>query len=231
MARYLPLHFFNLNPIHFLMKKLMLALLAAAMPFVSFAQDSTSTNTRRKEIGLTFYGLDGGYGLTYRTGTNKALWRFNSVGIYGQNSKLSTKTADAKTVSSNASFSIGREYRKPIASNIQLRYGIDVVSGYNRSLSENTSQSISSNPSKIIEIKKRTVFNVGLRWVMGINYDINEKIAIGAELLPTFSYGMGKEKTISDNPFYKTTIEADISEFNYSLSTSSILFSIVYRLK
>ena len=58
------------------MKKRFLLIAIAFLGFSTFAQEKTKVRT--KEVGLTFYNFDG-FGLTYRIGKEKAMWRFNTA--------------------------------------------------------------------------------------------------------------------------------------------------------
>jgi hypothetical protein len=50
------------------------------MSYYLMAQETV----KQKEIGLVFSNLDN-FGLTFKTGTDKSLWRFNTLFISGSN--------------------------------------------------------------------------------------------------------------------------------------------------
>lgn len=56
------------------MKKLFVILLCLSATLLSEAQE----NPKQKEAGIIFNNLDN-FGLTYKIGNNKALWRFNTL--------------------------------------------------------------------------------------------------------------------------------------------------------
>ena len=69
------------------MKKPFIILLFLSMPCLLLAQEKV----KQKENGLTFSNLDN-FGLTFRTGTDKSLWRFNTLFLSGNSNE---RTADS----------------------------------------------------------------------------------------------------------------------------------------
>lgn len=181
--------------------------------------------TKQKEVGLVFNNLDN-FGLTYKTGSDNSLWRFNTLFISGSNLD---ETADSLVMQfSNMGFrvSFGREYRKEIAEKLELRFGADISFRYTQSKSEYNYKSV-NNYDRLYE---RITYQPGINLVLGLNYVFNGSFVIGAEVLPSFSYTTG---TSVQKNYYSSTgsneIKSDISGFNYGLSTSSVLLSLAYR--
>ena len=58
------------------MRKAFLIVALVSVPFIMKAQDKIRVN----EVGLSFSGLNS-FGLTYRVGNEKSLWRFNAFDI------------------------------------------------------------------------------------------------------------------------------------------------------
>lgn len=177
---------------------------------------------KQKEVGLVFNNLNS-FGLTYKTGSEKSLWRFNTLLISGRNTN---ETADSLVKNqSNIGFAIkfGKEYRKVIIENIELRYGVDLSFSYNQSTNSEDDKSINNHDI----IFEQTIYQPGINLVIGLNYVFKEHFVIGAELLPHFSYITGKSTRSSYR--YNDDIESDISGFSYGLSNSSALISLSYR--
>ena len=138
--------------------------------------DAVSNPDKLREIGLRFGGLNG-FGMTYRFGTPTALWRIDGFGL---GSQLFTSKADSQSVSDfelNMTISIGREYRKEIAKNLQLRTGFQfgLSVGYD---AEN-------NPTGKAS---RFVLMPLVGGIIGANYVIKDRFVIGAEINPYLYY-------------------------------------------
>ena len=200
------------------MKKLVLIFITLAMSIMMVAQEKT----KQKEVGLVFNNLDN-FGLTYKTGTNKSLWRFNALFISGYDLD---ETADSLVnKQSNMGFGIkfGKEYRKVIVTNFEFRYGVDLSFTYNHTSREYDNPTAGYNNQSY----ERTTYEPGINLVLGFNYVINDYFVIGAELLPHFTYSTGTSKEIRS--YYDMEIESDISGFSYGISNTSALLSLSYR--
>jgi len=198
------------------MRKSLLTLLCLSMSYFLMAQE----NVKQKEIGIVFSNLDN-FGLTFKTGTNKSLWRFNTLFISGSNSEVPGDSVVSKRSNLGFGFKIGREYRTEIKENIELRFGADLSFTYSQSKSEYDDKTI-DNFDQIIE---HTTYRPGLNLVLGLNYMLSENILIGAELLPGFTYMM-RESIEKNNG---EVIKRDVSGFNFGLSNKSVLLSLAYR--
>lgn len=202
------------------MKKSFVILLTLTMPLFLLAQETT----KQREVGLVFSNLDN-FGLTYRTGSNKSLWRFNTMFISGNSSE---ETADS-TVStqSNAGFGIkiGKEYRKEIAQNFEFRVGADISFSYSKYKSELIDKSVVNHD----RYREQTIFYPGINLVFGLNYVLSEKLVIGVEALPFFRYSTGTSKSMNMASNNDLEVKSDISGTSYGLSSSSALLSVSYR--
>lgn len=180
-------------------------------------------NIKQKEIGLTFKSLSN-FGLTFKTGSDSSLWRFNSLLMSGYNRHDIKDSLVRKRSHIGFNIKLGREYRKMIAENIELRYGADISFEYHMSKYDYNDKSISDHD--ILDIS--TTYESGINLVFGFNYVLNGNLVIGAELLPYFSYtiDISKEK----NYYHDYNEEKEvISGFNYGLSNTPVLLSVAYR--
>ena len=182
---------------------------------------SAQERVKQKEVGITVGGLSN-FGFTYRTGTNKSLWRFTSLFISGRNNV--TKSSNREINDSNIGFAVqvGREYRKIMVNKLELRYGADLSLGFDKTKYSRTGTS-SSSYSDV-----STVFSPTIYFIVGVNYVIKEKIVLGAEFAPYFGYQIGK--TTETELFTSAETKGDVSGFKYGISSSSLSLSIVYRL-
>ena len=202
------------------MRKSLLILLCLSMSYFLIAQETL----KQKEIGLVFSNLNN-FGLTYKTGTNKSLWRFNTLFVSGNNLE---ETGDSLlNTQSNIGFGvkIGKEYRKEVIDNLQLRFGADISFRYSQSKSDYDDKTVNDYD----RLYERTTYQPGFNLIFGFNYLLGDNLLIGAELLPRFSYTTGESV---EKRYYSTDgkeMKSDISGFSYGLSNTSVLLSLAYR--
>ena len=91
------------------MKKSLTILLCLSMPFFIMAQETN----KQREIGLVFNNPDN-FGLTFKTGSDKSLWRFNTLSISGNSSNLLTDSSDIKQNNMGIGITFGKEFRKNV---------------------------------------------------------------------------------------------------------------------
>ena len=214
------------------MKKLsiVLALIFASIYLVAQENSETidSANVKVQEIGIAFSNFDN-FGLTYKIGNEKSLWRFYTLYFSGDNSKrdrdYSTYITNKKDNNYGFGFKVGKEFRRIIVSNLEFRYGFDLMFDYSheKSLIDYENYAIINSDSKT------NTYSPGVDIVIGLNYVIKEKLVIGVEILPFFSYDTGKDSFInySENSTFEQTTK--ISGYSYGLSNSSALLTLAYR--
>lgn len=198
------------------MNKTLLLFALLLLSLTSFAQELS----RKKEVGLTFSSLNN-FGITYRIGKENSLWRFNVLALSGNNQNGTADSIETKFVNNNFNFRIGKEFRKSIAGNLVFRFGLDLSFYYSKM--ENNRNDIST--ANYDYLTKTTTYGPGLNLVIGLNYTISKSFSIGAELLPALQYTMGT-RTDKD-PF--SEVKSDIKGYNYGLSNTSAILSIVYQ--
>lgn len=203
------------------MKKQFLFFTLLFLSFTAISQEIA----KQREVGLIFNNLDN-FGITYRTGTNAALWRFNTMVLTGSVIKPNTFDPDIERNESvfGYSFSLGREKRNFVSENFEFRYGLELFTNY---MHNRTVQIIGNNKP----LEKTLSRSFGLSFVLGVNYVLNDNFAFGAELLPSVSYSKSKriENTNLNNEFIENT-ETLLSEgYSYGFSNTSARLSIIYR--
>jgi hypothetical protein len=210
------------------MKKIsfILALTFASISLLA-QEDSIPTNETKvkvQEVGVAFSNFDN-FGLTYKIGNQKSLWRFYALYFSGDNSKEDRSTQYTKYNDYGFGIKIGKEFRKNIVSNLEFRYGFDLLFNYTYSKELDTNDDPDMGETTI----KSTRYLPGIDFVIGLNYVIKDKLVLGIEVLPYFSYRTGKNyfiSTASNIPEERTT---KISGFSYGLSNSSALLTVAYR--
>ena len=190
------------------MKKQVFILFLLALPCVLFAQEVL----KQREIGLVTRDFDS-FGLSYKVGTAKSLWRFNTLVAAGN--KYEESSGDVTETRTNADvwLAVGREFHKTMAEKFELRYGLDVSFRYLRNKTDYETY-----------VDDRKLYEPGVNLVVGLNYLLSENFVFGAEILPFFTYCTGtSERGGSENKLKK-----DVSGFDYGLSNSSVLITLSY---
>ncbi|MCT4637532.1 MAG: hypothetical protein N4A72_07475 [Bacteroidales bacterium] len=206
------------------MKKLFTILLCLSMAYVLTAQE----NSKQREVGLVFSNFDN-FGISYKTGTKRSLWRYNTLIVRGNNNK---EDGDFEKITrNNTGFELkfGKEFRRDISDKLEFRFGADLSFRYRDIKYENESKI-----DNVVTLKNnRTVYEPGLNLVLGFNYVVNDNIIIGAEMLPFVRYSTGtsetRERNYSVNSNTYIDVDSDISGFSYGLSNSSVMLSVAYR--
>jgi len=174
------------------------------------------------ELGLVFTNLNS-FGLRYKYGNKKTLFRITSVVLNGANTSKNidassingASTSISGTPSSNIGFglNIGFEIRKPINENLFLFYGIDLINSFTQSNTNTVSPSTYSYNFTDTNNVQRTLSTLvnntssstsinlssGLGFVVGMTYKVNTFFSISAELVPTISYTYASANTASTN--------------------------------
>lgn len=183
---------------------------------ISFAQEKK----KRQEVGINFTSLNN-FGITYKTGTAKNLWRFNILALNFNNNKgeiINQQQFIGEHYSVGAGISVGKEFRKIITKNLEFRYGFDVAFNYG------WYKNINKDNNNYFE-NERTTYSPSLVGVIGANYIFSENLAFGVELLPNFNYTTGNNRIVNGNVENK----GDISAFGFNLNSNIARLSLSYR--
>ena len=205
------------------MRKSILFIIAIAMSIGLAAQETSKI----KEAGLVFSSFNN-FGLSYKSGSEKALWRYSTLFLSGSNSKETGDDYIDERNTFGVSLAFGREYRKHLTEKLQLRYGADVVFGIAHSeINSDPGNNISYAYTRII---KETIYSPGVDFVFGFNYLVTDVLIFGVELNPEFTYNFGKSKQSTEYPDEsKNELETDISGITYGLRSNSARITIAYR--
>jgi hypothetical protein len=178
------------------------------------------TIDKQKEIGLIFSSLNN-FGITYKTGTKEALWRFSTLFIKGSDNSHNYSTWKDTGNSFGNGIRIGKEKRKNIAKNLDFRYGFDLTFSYYHEKTATDNYIAPSNNQTNITNR----YSPGMNLLIGINYWISEKFVMGAEILPYFNYSYSK----FSNTFNSVTTYHTAKGINYGLTNQSALITIAYK--
>lgn len=202
------------------MRKSLLLLFFVSASYYLMAQEVV----KQKEIGLIFSSLDN-FGIAFRTGTDKSVWRFNTLILSGGNTENTADSLTQKQSSGGFGIAIGKEYRKKLVEKLELRFGADVSFNYSQYKLDYNDKTVNNYD----RFNQQTTYSRGINIVFGFNYKLKDNLTIGAELLPNFTYTTG---SLKEKYYYISNgdeIKSDISRISYGLSNTSALLSLVYR--
>ena len=202
------------------MTKSLAILLLVSLSVSAFAQE----NTKQKEAGLTFNNFDS-FGLTYRTGTNKSLWRINTLFISGNNNSQTNNDDSSDWRSSGFGIKFGKEFRTLLDEKLEFRYGVDLSFDFVQSKRE----SFESDANNLERTIKSTSYSPGINAIIGLNYITKSNIIIGAEILPHFTYHNTDRTEKITTDLNNVEDNAESTGFSYGLSNSAAMISIIYR--
>ena len=220
-------------------KTVMILFCLSTMPFLLIAQNTV----KQKEAGIVFNNLNNlkDIGLTYKTGTNKSMWRFTTLflsgGIANQTDQIPGRyNADHKTHNFGFGLKFGKEYRKPFANNFELRYGADLSFSYSRStINRHITDDLVVYHSSVEESWEQMAPGVNL--VFGVNYVIKKVFVIGAEILPGLKYTTTTSTLKSYDTYTlqseKKTKSSGFSIYGFSSNSifSAVKITLAYRFK
>lgn len=221
------------------MKKLCLCLCTIILTTTLVAQE------KQKEVSINL-GSSNSYGISYRSGTAKSLWRFNllsgNIGISNSQNEEETEFLNGQdneidnwkheNISYGIGVSIGKEFRNTITNKVEFRYGFDIGLNYNNGTNE--SEGNYNNLNNLYFYKsKYTSYTSSVNGILGFNYLLNKNLALGIEVLPRISYRITKNtgsRTYENNiDIEEVIIDSSSSYFTFDLNNHSARLSIAYR--
>ncbi|WP_282036563.1 hypothetical protein [Saccharicrinis aurantiacus] len=215
------------------MKKKYFVFLCLALSIGVFAQE------KQKEIGVVTSSFEN-FGLSYKFGSSKALWRiktiygngFNMDSEYGPYEyydyntneiidKVNYQTSDSYSIG----FAFGREYRVLITEDFEMRYGADLRYTYGNS-KDIRNNSLNTDEKWV----SKNIHNImGVNFVFGFNYVFASNILLGVNINPYLVYRIGKSESGNEFDYEETKSSYVNTTLSYGLSTSSILLTLAYR--
>ena len=198
------------------MKKIPLILAALTLSLCVMAQDKTKQN----EVGLVFNNLNN-FGLTFKTGTSESLWRLRTLFIKGSNDDRNYPAIEDKENTFGFGLSLGKEFRKKIDNNFEIRYGADLSFSYyfDKMIDDGKVNDDLDLSNKMYS------YSPGVNLVLGVNYVINNKLIIGAELLPHITYNY----TTNTQILYNAESKTKNTNISYGFSNNSAMLTLAYR--
>jgi len=198
------------------MKRVLVVLICLSFSFHMMAQEVQ----RQKEIGITLSSLNS-FGITYRVGTEKALWRFNTMYLNGNLTETVNEFSEENISEFYAGINIGREWRSRIHYQLEFRAGADLSFAFNTRTFE------TFIPEGVLRSTQKTRNYIpGINAMIGLNYLINDVLVLGAEIMPLLSYRIEKIESIAQG---NVEISTDRNVLSFGASNTSARLSLVYR--
>ncbi len=211
------------------MKKLLIVLFVILITF-SFAAEKEKVI----EIGVTTTRpLYNSYNFMAKIGDDHSVLRIGSISatnyMYWQSeddiNANDTLFRNLTFTSNSVGFAIGREIRKDLKDNFELRYGMD----FTFALSQRKSEDVHDTLYTVAQVD----FGIspGLRFVFGLNYVLNDNIVFGIEVLPKLYFNYSCNKRLYDyvDPSLEDRIDSQ-KKYMWQFDFSSLaLLSISYR--
>src|SRR5208337_479420 len=141
--------------------------------------------------------------------------RLTLLSINGFNSHASPDTLSENKSSIGLGFNIGFEKRKHINDKSSFYYGLDLLTSYNSSVTDDIQDQIRF---------ENTSSSVGLGLVLGWIYNISKDISLAADMIPSINYNYNKSTNIisSSNITSGSTTKLTTKGFIYGLSNSGV---------
>lgn len=194
-------------------KILCLTLLAIC---IVLSLNGQSNQEKIKDIGLNFSSLSN-FGIRYKKSRDDLrFFRLTLVTINGFNFKSVPDSMGSNKNSFGLGFNIGYEKRKSINNKFSIYSGLDFLTSFNSQMTNVVYDKI--------KFEKRSI-SLGVGYVIGCTFRINEDISISTEIIPSIVFTnekltntVGKEKTDLTN-----------NGLTYGFSNSGASITLSYR--
>jgi hypothetical protein len=196
------------------MKKFLFSMvIILIIPVASIAQD---VKNRIHEAGISFSSFNS-FGVRYKTGTEKTLFRLTLLSVNGNNNNTKRNyTAYANNSSFGLGFNIGFEKRKSITDMLDSYSGIDIQTSYESEHQEFNQSNLDA---------KSWTISPGIGIILGLNYRINENLNFSAEVIPSLRYSINKSTNINNGVETNDTN----TSFYYGFSNIGASLNLSYR--
>lgn len=196
------------------MKKIFFVIVAlVCIQYTSSAQEA---NSRIRELGINLSGST--FGIRYKTGNENTLFRLSLHSLSGSSSTFKTSSNyESKSNSQGLGFNFGFEKRKLVSDNVNIYFGSDILTTYQRHISKTGSPSQTNTDLS---------FSPGLGLLLGFNFKISNKINISAEIMPSISYSVSKYSTEYNGTINNTSSTG----FNYGLRTNGVNLTLSFNI-
>lgn len=189
-----------------------------ALLFIQYSSAAQETNSSIKELGINLSGST--FGIRYKTGNENTLFRLTLLSLRGSSYNYKSPSSnESRSNSHGLGFNFGFEKRKLISDGLNIYFGSDFLTSYQRNRSKNEYTSYSATYTDLS-------LSPGLGLVLGFNYEISSRINISAEVMPSISYTFTKSTNNNDGTITKSTSTG----LNYGLRTSGVNLTLSFNI-
>jgi hypothetical protein len=198
------------------MKKIFYVIVA--LLFIQYSSAAQLANSSIRELGINLSGST--FGIRYKTGNENTLFRLTLLSLSGSSSNYKSPTNnESRSNSQGLGFNFGFEKRKLVSDGLNIYFGSDILTSYQRNTYKNNYSSISQSSTDLS-------LSPGLGLVLGFNYEISSKINISAEVMPSISYVYTKSTSNNDGTITKNTRTG----LDYGLRTSGVNLTLSFNI-
>ncbi|MBS3771793.1 MAG: hypothetical protein V5A47_13460 [Bacteroidales bacterium] len=198
------------------MKTTAFLLLISLFPLLGLQAQEADTTRYNRKIGITFQNLDH-FGLIYKTKLDQRYLRIEALNlknVISQSVSPNERSSPQNVYKINLGFNIGLEKYHPLVERFGIINGYSFLSGIrfdrNKVSGEITSKHFNTN--------------IGVGYIMGVNYTISKAFEITAEIRPALRYYFDHKKNFQDNRTNKHYTHSFM--FNFS---DDVRLSILYN--
>lgn len=188
-----------------------------------FIQATAQEKSKKHELGLSLSSFNS-FGVVYRFGTEKNLWRISTVNTFIRRSETKSINSISNRKDTSFGIGIGKEFRTNIDQKNQFRWGIEASYRYRKDHSDFRSL----NTGILDRTQTNTTNVIGIQAILGVNFPMGERLLLGVEILPAFTYEYGTEFEERVNPTFVN--EFDNSEYRFSLSNNGSVIVFTFSL-
>ena len=203
------------------MKTTLLYLTIAFVFLFSGLRAQDTKTVRIHQLGINFSNLNS-FGIHYKTGSDKTLFRVSLVTINMALSKAWGREEDSveqKSGDMGAGFMLGFEKQIPVINNLDFLWGIEIGCSYFFDKNNYSSSYPNSETSQ-------WAVTPGIYLVLGASYTVKEHFVFGAEITPGIWDRYSRQITKSNG---ETKSERTMNSIGFGFTTSSASLSIAYR--
>ena len=206
------------------MKKLIVSVLLIVLSLNAFAEN----NDKITEVGIMSSSLLSSYRPIIKFGNENSLYRVRTFYVDNDfQEDQSVYPDDIIYTSANKQFGIGlafgKEKRKTLMDNFELRYGVDLSFAYSSSVYSYEQDTVAT------DTRYTKTISPGMNIVLGVQYILKDHFVFGVEILPSLSYRMYRY-TYEDERSDGTVRYNYRSTNNFSFDISSLaMFTVSYR--
>lgn len=182
---------------------------------------SGQENNLQKELGLSFRNFDN-FGIRYKVGTSTSLWNFSTLVLNGLSNKKTTPEMETTLNELGFTVEAGKEFRKPISSNLYMAIGVDLYFRYYQYSNKTKKVSQPNEPTE----HTSTVLDPGLTCTLGFIYSFPNNLLFSASVN---LFGIDYQKTKSETITVQEIRENENGEIIYGFQNIYANMTIAYR--